>query len=98
VKHHENYIGLFGRGSDASQQRRKIPSLRYCGLEGLSKRSARPDAHLDAALDRHVTACACHQHALHRPASPSLVQAHPDRTAYFERPSYVWHRARVVES
>ncbi len=31
-----------------------------------------------------MPACACHQHALHRPASPSLVHERPDRTAYFK--------------
>jgi hypothetical protein len=56
----------------------------------------------DAALDRHVPACPCYQHGLHRPkpgdtrlrlaspfrpASPSLVQGRPRRTAYFERRS-----------
>ena len=34
--------------------------------------------------NRHVTARTCHQHALRRPASPSLVHERPDRTAYFE--------------
>ncbi|HYM44946.1 MAG TPA: FAD-dependent oxidoreductase, partial [Solirubrobacteraceae bacterium] len=42
------------------------------------------NASLDTALDRHVTARTCHQHALRRPASPSLVHERPDRTAYFE--------------
>jgi hypothetical protein len=45
------------------------------------------DASLDTALDRHATACACHQHALHRPATPSLVHERTGRTAYFERRS-----------
>ena len=36
------------------------------------------------ALDRHVTPCTCCRHALRRPASPSLVQERPERTAYFE--------------
>ena len=53
-------------------------------LEPVSKRSARLDAPLDTALDRHVPACPCYQHELHRPATPSLVQRHPSRTAYFE--------------
>jgi hypothetical protein len=43
-----------------------------------------PDASLDTALDRHVTACTCNQHALRHPASPSLIHERPDRTAYFE--------------
>jgi hypothetical protein len=33
---------------------------------------------------RHVTACACHQHALRHPATPSLIQKRPDHTAYLE--------------
>jgi DNA-binding transcriptional ArsR family regulator len=63
-------------------------------LEPVSRRSSRPDAHLDTALDRskipwifdrrHVMACACHQHALRHPATPSLIHEHPDRTAYSE--------------
>src|ERR1700739_1632775 len=57
-------------------------------LEGLSKRSARPDEHLDTALDRHVPACTCHQHALRRPASPSfsaLAGGRPDVDAALHR-------------
>jgi len=77
-----------------------VQATRLTPLEPVSKRSARPDAHLDTALDRskitvifdrrHVTACTCwaipddRQHALCHPASPSLVHARPDRTAYFE--------------
>jgi rare lipoprotein A (peptidoglycan hydrolase) len=38
------------------------------------KKSGTPDASLDAALDRRVTARTCHQHALHRPTTTSLVQ------------------------
>jgi hypothetical protein len=41
------------------------------------KKSGTPDASLDTALDRHVTARTCHQHALHRPATPSLVHERP---------------------
>jgi hypothetical protein len=42
--------------------------------------SARLDAPLYAALDRHVTSRTCHQHALRRPAAPSLVHERPKRT------------------
>jgi uncharacterized protein len=41
------------------------------------KKSGTPDTSPDTALDRHVTARTCHQHALHRPATPSLVQERP---------------------
>jgi hypothetical protein len=41
---------------------------------------ARPDTSLDTALDRHVTSRTCHQHALRRPAAPSLIQKRPERT------------------
>jgi len=55
---------------------------------------------MDTALDRskinrifdrrHVTARACHQHALRRVGGhpiPSLIHEHPDHTAYFVRRS-----------
>jgi predicted RND superfamily exporter protein len=41
------------------------------------KKSGTPDASLSTALDRHVTARTCHQHALHRPVTPSLAQKRP---------------------
>jgi 4-amino-4-deoxy-L-arabinose transferase-like glycosyltransferase len=41
------------------------------------KKSGTPDASLDTALDRRVTARTCHQHALHRPTTPSLIQKRP---------------------
>lgn len=50
-------------------------------LERLSKRPARPDTSLDAALDRHGPSCPCYQHGLRRPGSPSLVQERPGRTS-----------------
>jgi enoyl-CoA hydratase/carnithine racemase len=34
----------------------------------------------NTAPDRHVPSCPCHQHGLHRPAAPGLVQERPDRT------------------
>jgi enoyl-CoA hydratase/carnithine racemase len=34
----------------------------------------------NTAPDRHVPSCPCHQHGLHRPAPPGLVQERPDRT------------------
>jgi len=86
-----------------------ITSGMLIASEPVSKRSARPDAHLDTALDRskiygifdrrHVTAHTCHQHVLHRPATPSLVHALPDRTAYFETGSQLLcSRAHDVSS
>jgi uncharacterized protein len=62
--------------------------------EAVSKPGARPDASLDTALDRHVTARTCHQHALHRPATTSLAHKRPDRTPDFETAS---ERARESE-
>jgi hypothetical protein len=46
--------------------------------------TARPDSSLGTALDRHVTSRTCHQHALRRPAPPSLVQERPERTLISE--------------
>ncbi len=39
---------------------------------------------MDAALDRHVTVRTCYQHALHRPATPSLIHEPTEGTAYFD--------------
>jgi Aminotransferase class-V len=72
------------RGHRCADRRAASRARGLRALEPLSKRSARPDASLDTALDRHVPAWPCYRHGLHRPATPSLVHERPDRTAYFE--------------
>jgi hypothetical protein len=58
----------------------------------------RPDASLDTALDRHLTARTCHQHALRRPAATSLVQERPGRAHIFRRVlnGAILHRSPVA--
>jgi hypothetical protein len=51
-----------------------------------------------AALDRHVPSCPCHQHGLHQPASPSLVQQRPSRTLILKQVLSELHARRFPEA
>jgi 4-amino-4-deoxy-L-arabinose transferase-like glycosyltransferase len=64
-------------GSDAVGTEERSASATASPLGTPFEKSGTPDASLDTALDRHMTARTCHQHALHRPATPSLDHERP---------------------